>query len=131
MTIQELRNNKWIIFEYIAGSISYGLNTPSSDIDIRGIYIQPMDDILSLGYIEQISDETNDTTFYEVRRFLELLSTNNPNILEMVGNIEPIYKHPVFDIILEQKDNFISKICRNSFGGYAIQQIKKARGLNC
>ena len=130
MTIQELRNNKWIIFEYIAGSISYGLNTPSSDIDIRGIYIQPMDDILSLGYIEQISDETNDTTFYEVRRFLELLSTNNPNILEMVGNIEPIYKHPVFDIILEQKDNFISKICRNSFGGYAIQQIKKARGLN-
>ena len=33
-------------------------------------------------------------------------------------------------MILENKEKFITKHCRNSFGGYAIEQIKKARGLN-
>jgi hypothetical protein len=41
-----------------------------------------------------------------------------------------LYKHPAFDMILEHKDKFISKVCRDSFGGYAVAQIKKARGLN-
>ncbi len=40
------------------------------------------------------------------------------------------YKHPIFDKILEHKDKFLSKSCRWSFGGYAIDQITKAKGLN-
>jgi hypothetical protein len=39
------------------------------------------------------------------------------------------FKHPEFDRILKHKDQFISKVCRDSFGGYAVAQIKKARGL--
>jgi hypothetical protein len=41
-----------------------------------------------------------------------------------------VYKHPVMDMILENKEKFITKNCRNSFGGYARQQISKAQGLN-
>ncbi|UFH53186.1 hypothetical protein [Spirosoma sp. KNUC1025] len=29
-----------------------------------------------------------------------------------------------------QARNFLSKLCRDTFAGYAISQIKKARGLN-
>jgi len=36
----------------------------------------------------------------------------------------------LFDLILEHKDDFITKICKDSFGGYARQQIKKAKGLD-
>ena len=39
-------------------------------------------------------------------------------------------KHPLFDLILDRKEEFITKICKDSFGGYARQQIKKAKGLN-
>jgi hypothetical protein len=40
------------------------------------------------------------------------------------------YKHPAFDEIINNSDKFITKICRDSFAGYAVAQIKKARGLN-
>jgi hypothetical protein len=132
MTIKEMKDQGLLIFEGIVGSQAYGLATPTSDTDMKGVYIQPMDDILSFGYVEQISDEKNDLVYYEVRRFLELISTNNPNILELLNLPEEciMYKHPVYDLILETGDQFISKICKNSFAGYAIAQIKKARGLN-
>ena len=132
MTIKEMKDKGMLIFEGIVGSQAYGLATPTSDIDMKGVYIQPLDDILSFGYVEQVSDKKNDLVYYEVRRFLELISTNNPNILELLNLPEDkiMYKHPVYDLILEHKDKFISKQCKNSFAGYAIAQIKKARGLN-
>lgn len=41
-----------------------------------------------------------------------------------------IYKHPSFDIILKEKKKFLTKMCKNSFAGYAVSQIKKAKGLD-
>jgi hypothetical protein len=41
-----------------------------------------------------------------------------------------VYKDPIFDLVLEHKNSFITKMCRHSFGGYAVEQIRKARGLN-
>jgi len=131
-TIDTLREKNLIIFEAIMGSHAYGTSMPTSDTDIRGIYIQPKDDIYGFGYVDQVADNKNDIVFYEIKRFLELVRTNNPNILELLNAPEDciVYKDPIFDIILEQKKNFITKQCKNSFAGYAIGQIKKARGYN-
>lgn len=132
MNIEELRSSGWIIFSGIVGSQAYGIATPTSDVDTKGVFIQPLDHILGFGYVDQISDEKNDSTYYEIRRFLDLLSTNNPNILELLNLPEDciLHKDPIFDIVLKEKERFVTKICRNSFGGYAISQIQKARGLN-
>jgi hypothetical protein len=131
MTIKDLKEQGLILFEAISGSRAYGTSLPTSDTDIRGVFIMSEDQVLGNGYIEQVNDKTNDITYYEVGRFLELLQTNNPNILELLNVPEECIqiKHPLFDLILEHKDKFITKQCRNSFGGYAVQQIKKARGL--
>jgi len=112
------------------GSQAYGTAIPSSDIDYAGVYIQHIDNILGYGYKEQINDDKNDTVFYEIKRFLDLVSTNNPTILELLNTPEDciLYKHPLMDEILQHKDKFITKKCSNSFAGYAIQQIKKAKG---
>lgn len=114
----------------IRGSQAYGTNLPTSDTDYAGIYIQSENDILGNRYKEQINDDKNDTVFYEVRRFLELVATNNPTVLELLNTPEDciIYKHAAYDKILEKKDQFITKVCAKSFGGYGIQQIKKAKG---
>lgn len=114
----------------IRGSQAYGTQLPTSDTDYAGVYIQSVDDILGFGYKEQINDDKNDTVFYELRRFLELLASNNPTILELLNTPEDciIYKDPIFDEILQHRDKFITKVCAKSFGGYAIQQIKKAKG---
>jgi hypothetical protein len=116
----------------IRGSQAYGTNLPTSDTDYAGVYIQSQEDILGTKYKEQINDDKNDTVFYEIRRFLELLASNNPTILELLNTPEDcvIYIHPLFSKILERRDEFITKVCAKSFGGYGIQQIKKARGQN-
>jgi hypothetical protein len=132
MTIDQLRNSGTIIFEGIVGSQAYGIATPTSDVDKKGVFIQDQDSILGFGYIDQINDAKNDQTFYEIKRFIELLASNNPNILELLNLPEDciVYKDPIFDLVLEHKNDFITKMCRHSFGGYAVEQIRKARGLN-
>ena len=132
MTVQEVERQGILIYKVIRGSHAYGTNLPSSDTDYSGIYIQSLDDIIGLKYREQVNDSKNDIVYYEIRRFLELLTSNNPTVLELLNTPDDciVYKHPVMDMILENKEKFITKNCRNSFGGYARQQISKAQGLN-
>lgn len=132
MNLKELESSGLIIFECIVGSQAYGISTPTSDIDTKGVFIQPIEDILGFGYVEQISDVKNDRTFFEVRRFLQLLQSANPTMLELLNIPEEciISSHPIMDLIFEHREKFVTAVCRNSFGGYAIEQIKKARGLN-
>jgi uncharacterized protein len=128
--ISTLPENYKFLFVYKRGSHAYGTNIETSDEDYGGVYIQPLNDILGFGYKEQINDNKNDTVFYEVKRFLELISSNNPNTLEALSVPEDciIYKDPVFDEILKHKSDFVTKVCAKSFAGYAIQQIRKAQG---
>jgi len=129
MTLEELRKSGHIIFECISGSRAYGLDTPTSDTDIRGVFILPKSMYYSLDYIGQISNETNDIVYYELKKFIELCAKNNPNILELLNVSEDciLYKNPLFDKI--KLEIFLSKQCEKSFANYAFTQIKKARGL--
>lgn len=131
ITHEYLVENNLILFEVIVGSQAHGTSTPQSDIDKKFVYILPEDIILGNKYVEQINVNA-DYTGWEIRRFLELLESNNPSVFEILYSPEDciISKHPLFDILIENRDKFITKICKNSFGGYARQQIKKARGLN-
>ena len=129
MSIEDLKNKGLIILECISGSKAYGLATPSSDTDIKGVFILPKEEYYGLNYIPQVNNETNDIVFYEFGRFMELLSLNNPNILELLNTPESaiIYKHPYLSEI--ESNNFLSKLCCNTFGKFALSQIKKAKGL--
>jgi predicted nucleotidyltransferase len=131
ITHEFLVENGLILFETIVGSQAYGTQTPTSDIDKKFVYILPEDFILGTGYVEQININ-KDYVGWEVRRFLELLESNNPTVLELLNSPEDciVSKNPLFDIIINEKNKFITKGCKNSFGGYARQQIKKAKGLN-
>jgi uncharacterized protein len=130
MTIEELRNNELIILECISGSKAYGLDTPSSDIDIKGVFILPKSQFYGLNYIPQVNNDSNDIVFYELGRFMDLLSQNNPNILELLNSPDSaiIYKHPLLSEI--KSELILSKLCSNTFGKFALSQIKKAKGLN-
>jgi hypothetical protein len=131
ITHEFLVENGLILFETIVGSQAYGTQTPTSDIDKKFVYILPQDYILGTGYVEQIN-VNKDYVGWEIRRFLELMGSNNPTVLELLNSPEDciVSKHPLFDVIIAHKDEFITKICKDSFGGYARQQIKKAKGLD-
>lgn len=130
MTLEELKASGAIIFECIAGSKAYGLDTSTSDTDIRGVFIAPKSSYYSFEYVDQVSDETNDVVYYELNKFMELCYKNNPNILELLNIPEAciLHKHPIYDSI--KAESFLSKQCEKTFANYAYAQIKKARGLN-
>ena len=130
MTLEELHSKDIIVFECLSGSHAYGLATPESDVDIKGVFILPEEDYFGLNYVEQVSNETNDIVYYELGRFIELLSKSNPNILELLYTPEDSIRkiHPVFERV--RALNVLSKQCKDSFGGYAMTQVRKAKGLN-
>ncbi len=129
MTIDELKNKGLIILECISGSRAYGLDTPTSDTDIKGVFLLPKEDFYGLDYTPQVSNPTNDIVYYEFGRFMELLSLNNPNILELLNTPKEavLIKHPFLDEI--NSELILSKLCKNTFGKFALSQIKKAKGL--
>lgn len=129
MTIHDLKHKNLLLFEAISGSKAFGLATEKSDTDIRGVYYFPKEDFFGLDYIPQVANETNDEVYYELGRFVELLLKNNPNILEVLATPEDciLYKHPIFDNL--KMEVFLSKLCKETFGGYAMAQVQKARGL--
>ncbi|MBJ6118097.1 nucleotidyltransferase domain-containing protein [Pontibacter sp. BT310] len=129
LTIDDLKAKNLLLLECISGSRAYGLSTPTSDTDIRGVFVLPEEDYFGLNYVEQISNESNDVVYYELKRFVELLSKNNPNMLELLAMPDDCirFKHPLFDRF--KTEAFLSKLCRTTFAGYALAQVKKARGL--
>jgi hypothetical protein len=131
MTLHDLQNDSsHLLLKCISGSQAYGLALPHSDTDIKGVFIQPKNEYFGLTYVDQINNETNDIMYYEIRKFVELLLKNNPNILELLSTPDDcvLHRHPVMKLL--KPEMFLSKLCNQTFGQYAYAQIKKARGLN-
>jgi hypothetical protein len=131
MIFEQVHNNQQILLlQCIGGSKAYGLDTPQSDTDIKGVFALGRQEFYGLHYTEQVANPSNDIVYYELKRFIELLARNNPNILELL-NTPPdkiLHKHPVMAWV--HPELFLSKLCQQTFAGYAQSQIKRAKGLN-
>ena len=130
MNLEEARSPHCRLLEVISGSRAYGTDTPESDTDLKGVFVQPLDGFFGLERVEQINNASNDIAFYEVGRFAELLAKNNPNLLEMLFTPADcvVFRHPLMDHF--KPEIVLSKLCCEAFAGYALTQIRKARGLN-
>ncbi len=91
MTIQTIRSHNLILLESISGSRSFGLATENSDTDIRGVYYLPKEDFFGLNYIPQISNETNDISYYEIGRLVELLQKKQSEYFRNSGKSGRLY----------------------------------------
>ncbi|MFK7755329.1 MAG: nucleotidyltransferase domain-containing protein [Flavobacteriales bacterium] len=118
-----------ILLNALAGSHAYGLNIATSDEDYRGVYAVDKADFYALNFPAEVSDETNDRSYFELSKFSELLFKNNPTVLELLAYPERCIreKHPAFDLF--KPEDYLTKHCQNSFTGYALGQIRKAYNL--
>lgn len=119
------------LLRVVVGSQAQGLATPTSDTDYIGLYIEPMKDIATIGSTK-FYERGVDFISYEVGRFVELLNTANPTALEVLYIPEPfiIKKDPRIQPLIDNRDMFLTKRCKDSFGGYIRAQIRKAIGTN-
>lgn len=134
-TFESIRKDKRLLYEYIRGSHLYGLNVETSDIDTSGVFMCKNSDLLGLNqnYVPQVSDERHDNVWYEIGNYVNLLLKSNPTVLEglfapkdcIIGEV-----HPLMQMLIDNRDAFITKTCFNTLFGYATEQIRKARGLN-
>ena len=110
-----------------AGSIAYGTNVATSDIDIRGVTLETKQDIMGLSSFEQFEDRTTDTVVYGLKKFISLCVNCNPNVLEILGTKQEqlliISKEGQF--LRDNVDLFLSQKAAQSFGNYATAQLRR------
>lgn len=134
MNVDQLQKSGRILYEFVSGSHAYGLSTPKSDVDIRGLFYLSQKELLSLKphTPDPISDDKNDTSYYSIGRFFDLAKDVNPNIIEFLWSPEDCIriKSEISDKIIENRSLFISKKAKHTFTGYAHAQLKKCQGTN-
>lgn len=132
MNIDELKASDKLIYSLIVGSTAYNLNVATSDVDESGIFMHQKDDFLSLSNPPDEIRGDKDTTYYELRKFLHLAATCNPTVIALLFPYPEIVLKttPVMDHIIKNRHLFITKKAKDSFMGYAVQQIHKAKGNN-
>lgn len=116
------------IYMSVHGSMAYGTNLPTSDVDIRGVCVAPKE--YYLGYdknFEQAIQNNPDITIFELRKFIKLASNCNPNVLEVLYTDESdhLIKSHLGQKLLYIRDLFISKKAKATFQGYACAQMKR------
>lgn len=146
----EFNIEKNTILLVLSGSHAYGMSRPESDVDVRGLAIPPKD--FFFGYskrfeqfdgefpreniinkVEELvkrkvpSEEKIDSCVYNLTKFFSLASQGNPNLLDILYADEScrILSTPLAEILLENKDLFLSTKLRFSYAGYAMSQLKR------
>ncbi len=116
-----------IILLGLGGSHAYGLEKETSDLDVRGIALNSKNELLLGRDFEQVTETKTDTTIYSFNKMIQLLTSNNPNTIEILG-LKPehyLYLSGIGKELLEHKKMFLSKICIHTFGGYADAQLRR------
>ena len=122
----------------------YGLNTPTSDMDYVGVYIEDsfedfidpfntkdeMDTSIKSKKENGKNDENAvDEKCFHLKKFIKLCADNNPNVLEMLFAPEDCieYVDPDFkSLILDHPEMFVNAKLIDRFIGYAKSQEQKS-----
>jgi hypothetical protein len=120
---------KRIIFLTKHGSHAYGLATPDSDVDIRGIAIAPLS--YHFGFMEkfeqsEVKGGNADLLIQDLRKFIKLASDGNPSVLEVLFTdpADHLLMHPLAKKLIECRDWFLSQKILHTFTGYAMSHVK-------
>lgn len=130
-----------IIFKCRTGSYLYGTNHANSDEDFQGVFIPSTDDLLSLDkcpdeWTENVKNHAGDRNqagdvdckYFSLQKFMRLAAQGQPGQLEMLFAPDNmiLIKEPEWDLIIKNRDLFLSKKGISPFIGFALAQSYKA-----
>lgn len=129
-------NLKWLPGRTILltnyGSHAYGTNQAGSDLDVRGVAVAPSE--YYFGYDQTFEQATQneplDLVVFELRKFFRLAAYANSNALELLFTDESDHLQvtPAGRLLLENRDLFLSRQIKDTFSGYATQQLRRLQG---
>lgn len=136
--------NENTIYVTLHGSQAYGLANQFSDTDVKGICIPPREVEYNLyhrfeqaenspaleqrlAHLKNPNNPKFESSIFSLRKFFLLAAEVNPNIIELLWT-DPkdhfVSKYPM-DVIIENRNLFLSNKARYTFAGYACAQAKK------
>jgi len=120
-----------LLLEGVVGSTAYGLNTPTSDIDYTGIYVEPTEILLGLHppSRERATKKGRngaDATYHEIGKALSLMLSCNPTASEVLWLDEWTHASDEGLELVSLRECFLSAHrVRNAFFGYAVSQFHR------
>lgn len=132
----------WMAF----GSHVYGTNLPTSDRDVKGVYLPPGSDILLQRVADTINRSTKsnpgaantpsdvDTEVFSLQRFLGLLLEGQTNAIDMLFTPESFYlgkPHPAWEELRRERRRFLhsgvsmfARYCRKQAVKYGMKGLR-------
>ena len=117
------------------GSHAYGMNTPTSDVDVKGVCIEPKE--FHFGFLHSFEQHERqaakghpeDLVIYSLKKFAKLAADCNPNIIEVLHvDDSDVLKVDAFgERLRDMRDAFLSRKARWTFAGYAHSQLKRIK----
>lgn len=117
------------------GSHSHNTYVPKEDpdsiddVDIMAIVVPPPHRTIGLREWEHwtLQKDELDVVAYSLRKFVGLLLKSNPNVVGLLWLPKDLYlyRHPVFDRLIENRELFGSRTAYQAFSGYAHAQLEK------
>jgi uncharacterized protein len=137
-------------YETITGSLSYGVSSDASDLDLAGFCIPDRELVFPhtageiQGFGTQIqrfeqyqqhhiqvpgSNQEYDITIYNIVKFFQLCMENNPNMVDALYTPERCVTHisDIGKMVRSNADLFLHKGSWHKFKGYAYAQMSKIR----
>lgn len=131
---REVRN---VAFLSLHGSHLYGTDTPTSDLDYKGVFVAEQDDVILNRAAETYNMSTGgkegsntvddiDLELIELRKFMWDLSKSQTYAVELLfANEESVqFSTPAFDFLRENTEDLLTSNMM-SFVGYCVSQSKK------
>lgn len=141
-----LPNN--LCYETVMGSVSYGVSSDESDVDVYGICLPPKELVFPhlageiFGFGSQVKrfeqwqehhvaalDKVWDFQVFGIVKFFQLAMENNPNVIDSLFTPRRcvLSSTAVGEYIREHRCDFLHKGAWHKFKGYAYSQLNKIR----
>jgi len=117
------------ILSVVVGSRLHGLHQDTSDTDIRGIFQEDIEELISPFRTPKTTHWTEgdeDNTSYELRHFCKMAVQGNPTILEILWSNQVVHTTPAGTYLQMWRHDFLdSHNIYEAHKGYAHNQYKK------
>lgn len=117
---------------HISGSHAYGMATPASDLDVRGLFCADRQNVTTPFFPlrQQTISDLEDAEMWEMAKYLQLYTQGNPNIIESlwVAEEDVLYQDEVIKELVHFREALLSKKVAFTYSGYAMSQLKRMKG---